>query len=1076
MRFALDELQRTSGIPVAYSPTLLPADQTVSCECLDATVEEAIETILSGSGLDFLVVADQLVIRRRVPPPLRLPDTRLSAASRMALATGAVAPLEPLPRAGAGDQLVGVISGRVTDARTGQAISAAQVHIAALDIGVLTQLNGGYVLLNVPAGTHTLQAVRIGYRTVTAEVTVTDGATVVQDFMMEEDALRLDEVIVTGTPGGARRRALGNAVSRLDASAIATSPAVRVEQVIGNSVPGVRMMAPASMAGGESSIRIRGSSSLALQGDPLIYVDGVRISSRKAFDGRGSATSRLQDIDPAMIESIEIIKGPAAATLYGTEASNGVIQIITKKGEPGETTFEVSAEVGANWQPHPAQNFGLHWYRDPVTSEVESHNLYLLLQEPEHFGEPIFQYGPIQRYSVSARGGSDLLRYYAGISRTDEEGFSRIDFAERWNVNSSLTFVPRADLSFTVNAQRITGATGDIGTLQCSLDCWSIPVRDQRTEGGAADFFRGQLYGTEDVRHTKRATWSAEVRHNPTDWFTQRLTGGIDDANMERVDFTTKVGEGFGGRLGTCGRIGCRELTTVSTPTKTLDYSATISYPVIDLLRSSTSVGLQYFERENKAVFASGENFAVSTLSTIGAASERTSSEEFVENVTLGTYIQNEFNWDDRIFLTGAVRFDDNSAFGAEFGGAVYPKVSGSWVISEESFFPQDLLGLTQMRLRGAWGKSGQQPDAFAATRLYQPETGTNQQPFLSPRAFGNPDLGPEIGSELELGFEAGLLDDRMSVDFTWYTRTTKDAIVASPIRPSLGFPGAQLVNIGETRSWGTETVVTAQLLARSSARWDMSVGLTTMGNRIEDMGGSPPLLVVALSGMPSRSQFHVEGFPIAGLFAKKVESAEFVSGNSGPVTNAMCDGGRGKRGLEMGGPPVPCAEAPDVFWGQVDPSWQVHWSSTWTLLRSWRLTAAIDAQAGHVLNADYRQAQNDRGSRNLIFQDDPIFMATQQFSRGGQAIHNAGFAKLRELSLSYTLPEAWVQTIGASSARIAASWWNVTTLWIEQEYMPDGQRIWDPEMTSPNFEYSGIATGAPPPMSHATVKLNVIF
>ena len=255
----------------------------------------------------------------------------------------------------------GTVTGRVTDTGNGEPIVSAQIFIIDLNLGVLTQANGNYLLLNVPAGTHTLTVQRLGFREATATVQVAVGQTVVQNFVITQAALQLDEVIVTGTAGGTQRRALGNTVERIDAGALAVRPITRIEEAVGSGIPGVRFIRPASSAGGASEIRIRSSNSLSLGLGPLIYVDGIRISTEREFADRNGATSRLQDIDPNTIESIEIIKGPAAATLYGTEASNGVIQIITKKGVEGETVFEVSAEGGVNWQPHPSENFGLHW-------------------------------------------------------------------------------------------------------------------------------------------------------------------------------------------------------------------------------------------------------------------------------------------------------------------------------------------------------------------------------------------------------------------------------------------------------------------------------------------------------------------------------------------------------------------------------------------------------------------------------------------------------------------------------------------------------------------------------------------
>ena len=319
----------------------------------------------------------------------------------------------------------GTITGMVTDAGTGEPLPSAQVFISDLDLGVLTQANGRYLLLNVPAGTQTVTVQLIGFRDATSTVQVGAGQAVALDFLVTQSAIALEEVIVTGTAGGTQRRALGNTVARIDAGALAVRPVTRIEEAVGSSIPGVRMIRPATSAGGASEIRIRSSNSLSLSLEPLIYVDGIRISTDRAFANRNGATSRLQDIDPNTIESIEIIKGPAAATLYGTEASNGVIQIITKKGIEGETTFEVSLEGGVNWQPHPSENFGLHWYIDPDTGEITNNNMYELIKEPQHLGRDLWQYGPIQRFNANARGGracSGISQGSAGTTPKDTAG------------------------------------------------------------------------------------------------------------------------------------------------------------------------------------------------------------------------------------------------------------------------------------------------------------------------------------------------------------------------------------------------------------------------------------------------------------------------------------------------------------------------------------------------------------------------------------------------------------------------------------------------------------------------------
>ncbi|MQA91698.1 MAG: TonB-dependent receptor plug domain-containing protein, partial [Gemmatimonas sp.] len=248
-------------------------------------------------------------------------------------------------------QQQGTVTGRVVGDETGAPVGAAQVFIETLDIGVLSQADGRYLIQGVPAGTHTLTAVRIGYRTSTAEVTVNAGEAALQDFNLANEALQLDEVIVTGTPGGSQRRAIGNVVDAISIDDIAArAPIATIEDALQGRTPGVHLTPP-NAAGGGSKIRIRGHSSMGLAGDPIIYVDGVRLNDNRTNVSRYSNQSRLADFDPNNIESIEIIKGPAAATLYGTEASDGVIQIVTKRGLVGDPTFDFSVELGQNYWP-----------------------------------------------------------------------------------------------------------------------------------------------------------------------------------------------------------------------------------------------------------------------------------------------------------------------------------------------------------------------------------------------------------------------------------------------------------------------------------------------------------------------------------------------------------------------------------------------------------------------------------------------------------------------------------------------------------------------------------------------------
>src|SRR5688572_27782704 len=338
----------------------------------------------------------------------------------------------------------GTVTGMVSSGQNGQPLPAAQVYISTLDIGVLTQANGRFTLLNVPAGPHTLTAERIGFRVTTANVTVAAGAAAVQNFVMNEEALQLDEVVVTGTAGGSQRRAVGNLVAAVDVGQVsASAPIATVEDALMGRTPGVHLM-PSTTAGGGSKIRIRGHSSLALAGDPIIYVDGVRLNNNRSNVGRHENMSRLADFDPNTIESIEIIKGPAAATLYGTEASNGVVQIVTKRGQAGAPVFEFSAEAGQNYWPMWSGYNRYAWTPNPQVGDpalpasdpdgrctpqtvpcAGEHQLlgyrYADANRELGFLYP-WQNGLVQRYSGAVRGGTDSFRYSFALNRVNEEG------------------------------------------------------------------------------------------------------------------------------------------------------------------------------------------------------------------------------------------------------------------------------------------------------------------------------------------------------------------------------------------------------------------------------------------------------------------------------------------------------------------------------------------------------------------------------------------------------------------------------------------------------------------------------
>ncbi|MGH7540512.1 MAG: TonB-dependent receptor domain-containing protein, partial [Gemmatimonadota bacterium] len=347
------------------------------------------------------------------------------------------------------------------------------------------------------------------------------------------------------------------------------------------------------------------------------------------------------------------------------------------------------------------------------------------------------------------------------------------------------------------------------------------------------------------------------------------------------------------------------------------------------------------------------------------------------------------------------------------------------------------------LRLRAAWGRAGQQPDAFAAIRTYSPVSGPGGETALTPENVGNPDLEPEVGEELELGFDAGLWDERISLGFTFYDQNTENAIVPQPALPSLGFPGEQFVNVGQVGNTGFEVTAGAQVLRRDDFAFRLDLALSRNSNRVEDLGDAESIIFFAAVG-----QRHVEGFPLGGIFLPNIVNAEFDA--DGNLTNVMCEGGDPLTG---GGPPVPCDEAGSAYIGQPTPVWVGSLSSTITLFRNLDLYALAEWESGHTrLSGDIAAAHLFfRNSRCIHTRCDPFLLAAEQlvFQRGAPfvlaGIMDAGWLKLRHVSATYRIPASVAGLIGAQRASLTVTGRNLLTFWVaEREKF--GHRLPDPE------------------------------
>ena len=334
---------------------------------------------------------------------------------------------------------------------------------------------------------------------------------------------------------------------------------------------------------------------------------------------------------------------------------------------------------------------------------------------------------------------------------------------------------------------------------------------------------------------------------------------------------------------------------------------------------------------------------------------------------------------------------------------------------SEEPFWTFRFVN--QLRLRAAYGESGRAPPYNAAVRTYTAATGAGDVNAVTPQNVGNSALGPERGKEIELGFDAGLWNDRLGLEFTYYRKRTTDEILQRDVAPSIGFSGQQYFNAGAVLNQGVELLARARPYASGPVSVDLTFNVATNSNKILS------LLPGVTSVSPGTFLQHHVGYPVGSWFARRVVSAELDA--VGNPINVLCDDGNGGT--------VACGSAPNVYLGRTLPSVEGGFSPTLTLWGRVRLFGLLDFKTG------YKKLDGNTRVRCTIFirclenfrplEGAPIRVA--EIRLGGIPdfyINDASFLKLREVSVSYTLPNTWTRAMGANRASVSLAGRNLYT------------------------------------------------
>lgn len=778
-------------------------------------------------------------------------------------------------------QTTGSIRGRVTDGPTQRPLAGVQVSVPGTPARAQTSASGEYVLNGIAPGARTVRAELVGRSPSERTVTVVAGETATANFALTETATALDEIVVTGTAGQARRREVGNSIEAISSATIETLPARNAQEILQGRTPGVTVLSNSGQPGAGGTVRLRGNNSISQGNDPIFYVDGVRIFSGGSPTNVASRQfiSPLNDINPEDIERVEVIKGAAATTLYGTEASGGVIQIFTKRGSSRAPQW--TAEIGQGF--HALGHVGPQ--EDPTGSflnRCRGDDLYGIDFTPTRVRPDTVRFqdascpadgnwlerGSIGRYSLSVRGGAEQMSYFLSGNYDDEHGVIASGNSRSGGFRGNFTFRPSRTLDITMNnsyARRNTQWVPDGNNASgFLLNVSRGPNTNFR--GGTCDVttvvcvLNGDILTTQNFTRNDHFTTGFTIAHNPGERLNNRLTLGYDYnaaqiSNLNPVGFLrTPLGELFDEEW---------TRTLVS-----FDYAGSFRNEFGSNVTSTFSWGGQIFNDHRREIELLSRDFAGSAEPTITSGGRRQiDQDERLRVVNAGLFLQELIGVGDRLFVTAGLRVDGNSAFGEGFGLQPYPKLSASYVLSDHDFWPS---AIETFKLRAAVGESGKAPGAFDAERTYTPIVADEAQPGVTPNQIGNPDLGPERTREYEAGFEANAFNGRLGVDFTAYRAVTREALIPVREPPSLGFSDPQLRNAGELRNQGIELRVDAGLLATRALDWRARLNLSTVNSEALDLGGQEISIGVR--------NFVKEGFPVPSYFGRKITNPDDIA------------------------------------------------------------------------------------------------------------------------------------------------------------------------------------------------------
>jgi TonB-linked SusC/RagA family outer membrane protein len=891
----------------------------------------------------------------------------------------------------------GSVTGVVRDQSTGGPLATVQVFIPALDIGVLSQENGRFLLLNVPAGTHTVRAERIGYRAGSAEVTVTAGGTAVADFAMQQEALALEQIVVTGLVDPVAGVRAPITVGRVDRERmpITVASGAAVENLAGR-VAGVRVNRVSGQPGEGVTMMLRTPTTLRGSGAPLIVVDGVILS--------GEGLPPTVDIDGMDIESIEVIKGASAASLYGSRAAAGVINITTRRGNTlpaGQTRFTARTEYGISQNVRNVALNDSHaflmdpsrtQYVDALGNPVDRDDR-VMPNLTQAFLDKPYPVGVYDNLGAITHAGSFISNNF---SITGNEGST--NFAVTYNNLREEGILLGNDgyrrNSFRVNVDHRFLETMTLGVSMYHSRDW----RDDQSSTGNDNPFNLTLYAPRDVDLSRRGedgsflqqpdptiayqspVWTETTREferegsrtlanvnltwSPVTWFSANANIGYDRGDLHIRQYVPK---GTPADVGTVGALD-GEITFEDNLDEAFNAQGQITFRRdFGLLNARTTFRGLLEDSHYEDAERTGEDFIIGGVPQLSAIrpedQEASSSQQDVK--ALGVLWDTALDYDGRYIFTVLGRRDGSSLFGPDNRWHNYYRLAGAWRVAQESWF--NIPNINELKLSMARGTAGGRPDFSWQYEAWELEGGVPTKDVL-----GNRQLAPEHTTENEISLSM-IVFDRFGFTATYARQRTENQLNPVPIPAITGY-GSQWVNTGTIEGHSLEFELEAQLINEPNWGWTSTF--------VADYSNA----TITEWNVPCYAQawrWNCKDIPVYGIYSRwLVNSREGLNQHDNGSTVAFADEfqvndegflvwvGQGNNYYDGGGPDGTLGTADDL------------WGTTSTFTNS----VGIPYEWGHPF---YERTEEGTPHRTLLGEAVPAnFGWINNFRWGGLSLH----------------------------------------------------------------------------------------